>query len=254
MATCSARAKAGRSSTPRSAAWHLPGAHLSRTTVIYGHSQGGQAALFAAELAPTYAPGLHVVGVAAAAPATGLTTIMAFAFSPAGQSILPLSLPVAWSWPKLYKDLPASRIFTPYGAKVAGGVVTTGCLGTEAATIATKHLTVAELFRKSAATDPVVVAHAKLNNPGRVRSAMPMLVVQGTADTTVPPPLTDAYVTTMACPIGDRIEYLHVTGATHGTVVDVTAPTIVTWMKARLAGVKAPTTCGLPGDVHTISP
>ena len=34
----------------------------------------------------------------------------------------------------------------------------------------------------------------------------------------------------------------------------VAAPTIVAWMNARLAGSPAPTTCGQPGDVATLTP
>ena len=45
----------------------LPGVHASRTVLVYGHSQGGHGALFAGELAASYAPDLHVVGVVAAA-------------------------------------------------------------------------------------------------------------------------------------------------------------------------------------------
>jgi hypothetical protein len=58
----------------------------------------------------------------------------------------------------------------------------------------------------------------------------------------------------MACPIGDAVDYLHVTGATHDTVVNVSVASIVTWMTARLAGAGAPTTCGRTGDVATLTP
>ncbi len=94
----------------------------------------------------------------------------------------------------------------------------------------------------------------RTNDPGTVRTLFPMLVVQGTADRTVPPALTDSFVTTKACPNGDTVQYLHVAGATHGTVVFEAAPTIVAWMDARLAGHPAPTTCGHPGDVSTLKP
>ena len=70
----------------------------------------------------------------------------------------------------------------------------------------------------------------------------------------MPPALTDTYVTTKACPIGNQIEYLHVTGATHETVVFAAAPTILHWMDARLAGRPSGTTCGLPGDAATLTP
>jgi len=123
-----------------------------------------------------------------------------------------------------------------------------------AAAIVSHHLTPAGVFAAGADADPTVLAHARANDPGNVRTTVPMLVVQGTADGTVPPALTDTYVTTKACPIGDTVQYLHVTGATHGTVVYLAAPTIVAWMNARLAGAPAPTTCASPGDVATLTP
>lgn len=41
---------------------------LSHGTVVWGHSQGGRAALWTGALAPGYAPELDVVGVAALVP------------------------------------------------------------------------------------------------------------------------------------------------------------------------------------------
>jgi alpha-beta hydrolase superfamily lysophospholipase len=236
------------------AARRLPGLHASDTVMIYGHSQGGQAALFAGELAPTYAPDLHVAGVVAAAPATGLSTILAVVTTPVGQGIMEFTIPVAYTWARTYRDLPLSDLFTPGGESIAATGVTRGCLPDLASVISSRHLTPSSVFAPGAATNPVVVAHAKLNDPGRVMTPSPLLVVQGAADTTVPPALTDAYVTKMACPERDTIYYLHVPGATHETVVDVSVPTIAQWMTARLHGATAPSTCGLPGDVQTLSP
>jgi hypothetical protein len=50
------------------AARTLPGADISGKCVVWGHSQGGQAALFAGQITNSYAPELKLVGVAAAAP------------------------------------------------------------------------------------------------------------------------------------------------------------------------------------------
>ncbi|HVJ97383.1 MAG TPA: lipase family protein, partial [Acidimicrobiia bacterium] len=44
--------------------------------LLWGHSQGGHAALFAAQEAPEYAPELDVKGVAVAAPATDLAALL----------------------------------------------------------------------------------------------------------------------------------------------------------------------------------
>ena len=236
------------------AAGHLQGLHTADSVIIYGHSQGGHAALFAAEMAPTYAPDLHVLGVVAAAPATGLSTLISIIGTPDGSQFMPFSVPTAYSWTQTYTDLPVTEVFTPTGEQFAAAQVANGCGEQLSKQIADQHLTPAQTFPVSAESDPNVLAHARSNDPGGVLTSMPMLVVQGTSDGTVPPPLTDVYVTTKACPIHDKIEYLHVTGATHGTVVFVAAPAIVSWMNARLANKKAPTTCGQPGDVATLTP
>jgi len=236
------------------AARQLAGLRTSGTVIIYGHSQGGHAALFAAQMAPSYAPELHVIGVVAAAPATGLSTLIAVIGTPVGSQFMPYSIPTAYSWSQTYRDLPITEIFSAAGARFASTEVTRGCSDQVAAAIAAHHLRPAQVFLPGAGDDPVVVAHARANDPGNVRTLFPMLVVQGTADGTVPPALTDSFVTTKACPIGDTVQYLHVPGATHGTVVFEAAPTIVAWMDARLSGQPAPTTCGRPGDVSTLTP
>src|SRR5690606_2378075 len=54
------------------AAQELADVNLAEETVVWGHSQGGHAALWTGQLAPTYAPDLEIVGVAALAPASNL--------------------------------------------------------------------------------------------------------------------------------------------------------------------------------------
>ncbi len=226
------------------AAKHLPSVTTTGHVVIYGHSQGGHAALFAAELAPTYAPDLDVVGVAAAAPATNLTTILKIAPTATG-GVLAFELEAAWTWAQTYDDLPAADVFTAKGIAAAPGLLA-GCLRDTDKALNAQHLTGASLFNPGIVSDPVVLSHAEANDPGRVRTPVPMLVVQGTADTTVPPVLTDAYVQKMACPIGDTIDYEKFPGITHGEIPVAAAATV-------LAFLSAPTTtstCGRPGDSH----
>ena len=58
------------------AAQHIRAAHASDDVVLWGHSQGGQAVLFAAQRASTYAPELTVLAAAVAAPAADLTALL----------------------------------------------------------------------------------------------------------------------------------------------------------------------------------
>jgi pimeloyl-ACP methyl ester carboxylesterase len=231
------------------AARQLPGLRVSPTTLIYGHSQGGQAALFAGELAPGYAPSLHVIGVAAAAPATGLSVIAAVF----GQSGLPDDLAyfalIGWTWSQVYPDLPASDLFTAQGLAFAQRNVTEHC--DNGLVAALKGVQASSLFLPGANADQAFAARARLNDPGQVRTQAPMLVVQGTADNQVPAPLTDLYVSNSACPIGDVIDYVHYPGAGHDQVPFEAVPRIVSWSEARLRGGTAPSTCGRSADSIT---
>ena len=58
------------------AAHQLSAVDLADETVVWGHSQGGHAALWTGMLAPTYAPELQIDGVAALAPASNLPALV----------------------------------------------------------------------------------------------------------------------------------------------------------------------------------
>src|SRR5271168_2777883 len=78
----------------------MPGAGGGKKFVVWGHSQGGHAALFTGILAKTYAPELELLGVAAAAPATDLVTLMNEDIdSVGGKNITAMTL---WSWQRVF--------------------------------------------------------------------------------------------------------------------------------------------------------
>ena len=62
------------------AAHKLPSVHMSRNYIVWGHSEGGQSALFAWRLAATYGSrsGLHMVGAVAVAPPSHLPAVYQF--------------------------------------------------------------------------------------------------------------------------------------------------------------------------------
>ncbi|MGO1173270.1 MAG: lipase family protein [Actinomycetaceae bacterium] len=69
------------------AAHGVDGLELADRSVVWGHSQGGHAALWAGVLAEDYAPEAGVVGVAAMAPAADLTSLVATTDDVPGGSI-----------------------------------------------------------------------------------------------------------------------------------------------------------------------
>ena len=58
------------------AAAQLPHARAGRRALIWGHSQGGHAAMFAAELAPSWTPERRVLGTVAGAPPSHFDQLM----------------------------------------------------------------------------------------------------------------------------------------------------------------------------------
>ncbi|HEX6056992.1 MAG TPA: lipase family protein, partial [Intrasporangium sp.] len=58
------------------AAHQLDAVNLAESTVVWGHSQGGHAALWTGMLAGSYAPELEIAGVAALAPASNLAGLV----------------------------------------------------------------------------------------------------------------------------------------------------------------------------------
>jgi hypothetical protein len=90
------------------AARALPNSGASDRFAVWGHSQGGHAALYTGELAASYAPELKLVGVAAAAPATYLIELFdADKSSSTGKELTAMAL---YSWSKLYNDPPTSLV------------------------------------------------------------------------------------------------------------------------------------------------
>src|SRR5262245_20915940 len=81
------------------AARDLPGSGASNRFAVWGHSQGGHAALYTGELAASYAPDLKLVGVAAAAPATYLAEL--FDADKTTSTDKELTAMTIYSWSKL---------------------------------------------------------------------------------------------------------------------------------------------------------
>ena len=92
------------------AARNIAGAGGGSEFAVWGHSQGGQASLYTGLIAKTYAPELHLVGVAAAAPATSLVTLMGDDFKTSGgKNLTAMTL---WSWSRVF-GAPIDKVVVP---------------------------------------------------------------------------------------------------------------------------------------------
>jgi pimeloyl-ACP methyl ester carboxylesterase len=200
--------------------------------MIFGHSQGGGAALFAAEQAATYAPELDVIGTVAGAPAGDLDTIAAAAPTiGAGGGFLLMAIA---GFEAAYPDLPLDAVInTPEAVTAVADTCTS-----EAFALAGQ----AGLSFLNPLGDPQWNTVIDQNTAGHVEPSAPVLIVHGEADTTVPRALSDVTLKRY-CALGATIELKSYPGADHVGVLTAAAADIVSFLNARLAGTPANSSC-----------
>jgi acetyl esterase/lipase len=217
-------------------------ASASNRFAVWGHSQGGHAALWTGELAAQYAPDLAIVGIAAAAPASLLGELFEDDLgTTAGTGLTALTL---WSWSIIY-DI---GLETVVEAEDISSVATIGkeCLAgfTDLAADAgaLEHINQGKFL----AHDPVktrpwseIIVE---NTPGKLAPGGPVFIAQGSADTVVDPPVTTKFAIEL-CDEGAAVTFHEVPDATHDVIAKVSARAAVEWMAARIAGRPAPTNC-----------
>jgi hypothetical protein len=205
----------------------------SGRVVLDGHSEGGHAVLWAAELAGAYAPELQVLGVAASAPGAELaTTLKLTRDRPTTVTSGAMYIVVAWS--DAYR-LPLD-VLTPAGRKAVDRVRTT-CL--EELAKDPEHVAVhpADLL-----TTPPWPALLARNTPGHAATPAPIFLAQGADDDRVTPAATRALVQRL-CRLGDTVELRTWRDVGHFDIPKVAADDVAAWIGDRLAGRPARSTC-----------
>jgi pimeloyl-ACP methyl ester carboxylesterase len=223
------------------AAREIEKAGASVRYAAWGHSQGGQAALFAGEIAPIYAPELTLAGVAAIAPATELARLLADDIAErSGRLIASYSL---WSWARVY-----GAPLEPVVAESAVPVINRAardCIETwgEAyrAVFDSAGLHAGFLRDGAFETEPWKQLLEE-NRPGRRPIRAPIFIAQGEEDTIVRPSVTADFVASL-CRTGERVRYDRLPGVDHMRAGRASATSAIQWMRDRLDGKRAPTTC-----------
>ena len=207
----------------------------SDEVVIWGHSQGGHAVLFANQIASEYAPELHVVGTVAGAPPSQLSLIAAALKDSPFRYYLGM---VAAGWAAAYPDADPADVLTPEGLARLDAV-DDGCGGALAA--AWSGLAYDELVK----ADPATVEPWKTllveNDPGFVVGESPILIIHGEQDEQIPLVSSQLLLDRM-CGIGQVVERRTYPGS-HAGVIGPSLPDMLAWIDARLAGEPAPTSC-----------
>jgi hypothetical protein len=220
------------------------GLDLSDKTVVWGHSQGGHAALWAGGLAASYAPELDIAGVAALAPASDLEGLMSNLGSVRGGILF--SAYILAGYAAAYDDI-RSADYTDPSAQTLLRELSNRCLADPRS-----YVSVIEAL--AIAQDRGVFAHPLTTgsmreylqeNTPTLPIPAPLLIAQGLADPLVIPPVQHDYARGR-CDAGQVLEYLSVVGKDHVTLVDAASPLIpqlFQWTEDRFAGAPATDGC-----------
>jgi fermentation-respiration switch protein FrsA (DUF1100 family) len=208
----------------------------SGEVVIWGHSQGGHAALFANQIAEDWAPELDVVGTVAGAPPSHLPLIAAALRDSPYRFYLGM---VAAGWAAAYPEADPALVLSPLGLERLD-LVDEGC-SSDLAT-AWNDLPYEDLVT----TDPSdVEPWATLlveNDPGFAVGASPVLIIHGEADEQIPV-VSSRLLLTRMCGIGQVVERRTYPGQSHAGVIGPSLEGMLEWIDARLAGEDAPSDC-----------
>lgn len=230
------------------AARHLGAAHAGTHYVVWGWSEGGQAALSVLEIAKAYGTGLELDGVLAMAPPSNF-----------GAEIP--SLESSANWPLLFLAIgglnagygnalaPTSTVLTAEG-QTDLGLLRTECLNSVDSTLDVQGFTTVFKIPRGRALSTLPATWQSLidqsdpaagANLATTDTAVPLLIASGSLDAVVDPTTTGELAEEM-CSLGSPQDLERWVYAGLGHDVDVTAAIddFVAWTADRFAGDPSP--------------
>lgn len=227
------------------------GVPVARKAVIAGLSQGAFSTMAAAVQFPTYAPELEIRGFAAAEPPSHFATALQTSVA-ANNVAIPYDALRMWSW-QHFLNLSGGQIFlAPYDTEAPNWFETqcvyqgsTGGSGTLDSDFPANASTVlsAEFlgYAKNNTWPKDWAAQNAASEQIPMGLKLPVVIYEGTDDTTVLPANTQAYVAELKA-AGVNVDYRVEAGGTHGTtalssftVDQVADANAIAWIKQQLA-------------------
>jgi acetyl esterase/lipase len=222
------------------AARQLPGVGTLGPVVIAGHSQGGGAALWSAQLAHSYSPEFDVRGVVALAPAAELTTIVQMIGSPPYNAYLGYVLLATDGLHTSYgRSFDPSKLLTPAGLR---DLVRVSNECAEATIARWRGRPISSLEARDPLSIPSVASILEANSLGTTAPGVPVFLGQGDHDAQVPLQVS-AQLEAKYCQLGAVVTRHVYTGADHDQVLDAASNDVLSWIDDRYAGHPAPNDC-----------
>jgi len=232
------------------AARSIPDIDADNRTFLWGHSQGGHGVLYAAEIAPRYAPDIDIVGVAAASPPTDLKKVVHNNVGSFFGNILVSYATKSWS--EVY-DISMQNTLIPHAIPVVSNV----------AELCIQHLKdrFYTVFDAVELQEGMLTEHAldsstwnallERNSIGKLPIVYPIYLAQGSEDALVDPRQTLEFARKV-CGEGTDVTFDLVVGAGHNEAAHRSEASVIAWMNALRDAAQPPAGCaGLPASVDT---
>jgi alpha-beta hydrolase superfamily lysophospholipase len=224
------------------AARRIDGLGAGDRTVVWGHSQGGHAALWTGIVQPDYAPDVPLAGVAAMAPASDLVPLLeAIHRSPVGRI---MSSYVLRAYGEHYSDVGLAAYVTGW-KRFAARDMAGRCLdGRKALFSVAESLLVGDSLFDSPPSGGALGKRLAQNSPDRPL-VQPLWIAQGLADDLVLPQVQARFVR-RRCAAGQALEYRAYAGRDHLSVVSPDSPLtddLMRWTRDRFGGTPRPEGC-----------
>jgi pimeloyl-ACP methyl ester carboxylesterase len=220
----------------------LPGAGGGKKFMVWGHSQGGHAALFTGIIAKSYAPELDLLGVAAGAPATDLVTLMNDDIDTVGgKNITAMTL---WSWQRVF-DANMDKVVDRRAIPAVDQLAQECIEGPFDIRLRQKtEQPLEQYFLTTKHPSDVEPWHTLLanNSPGTLPSEIPVFLAQGTDDVIIQPKVTQDYAAKL-CGAGSKVRILSMPNIGHGRAAQASTQAMLDWASDRFAGKAAPDDC-----------
>jgi secretory lipase len=223
----------------------VPGSGISASapTIVWGYSQGGQAASWAGELQSGYAPDVKMVGLAAGGTPSDLQAVGAFDNASVGTGFgMDGLIGLAATYPE---EFPLASLSNAAGLEAAGKLLNECAIqslaefrGIDNAEFTIGHKSTAQLE----AEHPAIVKVLNEQKLGTKAVPVPVYHYHGLEDEFVPV-AQDVELHQAWCKLGVTDDFQLYPG--DHLLSDPTAiPTVIKWVEERLESKKAPSTCG----------
>jgi acetyl esterase/lipase len=213
------------------AARQIPGLYAGDTTAIAGFSQGGHAALWAAQLAGQWTPEQTIVGTVAGAAASEPAALASWAAPQPQLSALAVGIVagLATTHPEALAGL--GQVLTPSGVELIGQW-NTHCFN--------EQVDVPGPFVSAdpAAVEPFASLLAA-NTAGTVATPAPVLIFHSNADERIPFEHSDALLARL-CAAGQVVERRVIEGGPHVAAASAVQRDGVPWLSALAGGTATP--------------